>query len=123
VLRRPTGPFGWLEDRLLREGWLERLGPPGTAVLVLLALAADKHGVSFYSRDVMARRLAMSRAAVDQALARLRELGLVEHRPWRPGHQDGVWQLLPFTPVKAVERGGGLLPVRDILAQLGLVAH
>ena len=112
-----------MEDRLLREGWLERLGSSGAAVLLLLALAADKHGASFYSRDVMARRLAMSRAAVDQGLARLRELGLVEHRPWRPGHQDGVWQLLSLAPARPVERGGGLHSVRDVLAQLGLASH
>ena len=46
LVRRPAGRFGWLEDRLLREDWLSRLGPEGTSVLVLLALAADRHGAS-----------------------------------------------------------------------------
>ena len=120
LLRKPAGPFGWLEDRLLREGWLERLGPSGTAVLVLLALAADRHGASFFGRDRMAASLGMKRTAVDQALSRLQEMGLVAHRPWKPGHADGVWQLLPFAPALAVERGGGPQAIRDVLAQLGL---
>ena len=38
-IRRPEGRFGWLDDRLLQEGWLSRIGPEGAAVLVLLALA------------------------------------------------------------------------------------
>jgi len=36
------GSFGWLEDRFLSEGWLARLGPEGSSVLLLLALAADR---------------------------------------------------------------------------------
>jgi hypothetical protein len=97
-VRRPTRSFGWLDDRLLREGWLERLGPHGTAVLVLLALAADRHGASFWSREKMSRALSTPRGDVDWALGRLRELELVDHRPWTPQHPDGVWQLLPVPP-------------------------
>lgn len=80
---------------MLREDWLSRLGPPATATLVLLALAADRRGASFYRRETMARALSMPRADVDWSLDRLRELGLLDHRPWRPGDIDGVWQLLP----------------------------
>jgi hypothetical protein len=120
LLRRPTGRFGWLEDRLLHEGWLERLGPGGTAVLALLALAADRHGASFYSRTRMATSLAMSGRKVDDSLARLLRLGLVDHRPWKPAHPDGVWQLLPFEPPSEARRGGAPLSVGDLLHQLGL---
>ncbi len=93
--RRPCRSFGWLDDRLLMEGWLERLGPHGTSVLVLLALAADRHGASYWSREKMSRALSTPRADVDWALQRLLELKLADHRPWTPHHQDGVWQLLP----------------------------
>jgi len=117
-IRRPAGRFGWLEDRLLREGWLGRLGPVGTSVLVLLALAADRHGVSFYGREHMAEKLGMSRQEVDQALTQLLELHLVAHRPWRPGHPDGVWQLLPLPAPRP--RGGEAVPLRDVFKSLGL---
>lgn len=100
LVRRPPGGFGWLEDRLLRDRWLARLGPPAVAALVLLALAADRNGCSFYGRRRMAECLGISRAQLDAALRRLLDLNLVAHRPWRRGCDDGVWQLLPV-PDKA----------------------
>jgi hypothetical protein len=95
-VRCPTGPFGWLDARLLKEQWLKRLGADATAVLALLALAADRHGSSFYTRSRMALELDLSGNAVDTALERLLRIGLVDYRPWRLGSQDGVWQLLPL---------------------------
>lgn len=96
LIRRPTERFGWLEDRLLREGWLQRLGPEAVCILVLLALAADRNGCSFYGRKRMAEALGMPRPDVDAALARLLQMRLVAHRPWRTGDPDGIWQLLPL---------------------------
>ena len=120
LVRRPAGRFGWLDAHLLGDGWLARLGPEATAVLVLLALAADRHGASFYARERMSALLSVTRAAVDRALDRLLELGLVTHRPWRPGHADGVWQLLPVPPPAPRRREGEAVPVADLLARLGL---
>lgn len=94
-MREPTGSFGWLEDRLLHEGLLARLGAEGSAVMTLLCLAADRRGASFYGRARMAERLGMSRAQVDEGLRRLLALDLVAFRPWQTGANDGVWQLLP----------------------------
>jgi hypothetical protein len=118
-VRRPAGPFGWLDVRLLRDGWLGRLGPEPTAVLVILALAADRQGNSWYGRDRMALALGITREALDRALARLLDLGLVAHRPWCPGSPDGVWQLLPVAPLVA-KRGGGPESIGSILGQIGL---
>ena len=94
--RRPPASFGWLDARLLHQGWLELLGPEAVAVQSLLAIAADHHGASFYRRETMALRLSMQREALDWSLKRLQELGLLAHRPWQPGMIDGVWQLLPL---------------------------
>lgn len=122
-IRKPEGRFGWLDDRLLQEGWLSRVGPEGTAVLVLLALAADRQGASFYGRERMTSVLGMSRVDVDFALSRLQELGLVAHRPWRAGHADGVWQLLPLPRSERDPRSGGEpMSIRSVLESLGLSA-
>ncbi len=118
LIRRPAGRFGWLDDRLLREDWLSRLGPEGTSVLVLLALAADRHGASFYGRERMAQRLGMRRTEIDQALRHLLELRLVAHRPWRQGHADGIWQLLPLPAPPP--RGGEAVSLGDVLKSLNL---
>jgi len=120
LLRRPTEPFGWLQARLLHEGWFERIGPDATAVLVLLALAADERGASFYGRVRMAQRLGLGSARLDDALERLLRLGLVAHRPWRTGCRDGVWQLLPLAPRVKQPRDRRPMSIGAILAQLGL---
>jgi hypothetical protein len=125
LVRQPSGSFGWLEDRLLHEGWLADLGPEGTAVLLLLALAADRHGASFFGRERMVRRLGLTRTEVDRGLKRLEASGLVAHRPWRAGSPDGVWQLLPLPQRAPPEppRTGQPASVADILARLGLAAR
>lgn len=120
LARHVAGPFGWLDARLLQDDWLSRLGPEPTAVLVLLALAADRQGSSWYGRDRMARVLGLSREALDRALARLLELGLVAHRPWSSHTPDGVWQLLPLTPAAPSTRGGEAVSIGSVLGRLGL---
>lgn len=118
LVRRPGGPFGWLEARLLHDRVLARLGSDATAVLVLLALAADRRGASFYGRERMAGLLGLDRPAVNRALKRLLDLGLVAHRPWRPGHVDGVWQLLPVQQPSPLRTGPASL--RHLLEVAGL---
>ena len=118
LLRRPTGGFGWLDDRLLHDRWLGELGVDSLAVLVLLALAADRHGASFYGRARIAVSLAMDVDRVDRALHRLEHQALVAFRPWRPGLRDGVWQLLPV-PTPASQRDGRCVSAQDVLRRLG----
>lgn len=119
LLRRPERGFGWLDDRLLHDGWLRDVGPDAVAALVLLALAADRRGASFYGRDRMARVLAMDRARLDAALDRLLDAGLVVLRPWRPRSADGVWQLLPLPQRTSARRTGQLLSAAQLLRRLG----
>jgi hypothetical protein len=120
LVRRPAGPFGWLDARLLDDGWLSRMGAEAAAALLLLALVADRQGSSFYGRDRMALALGLPRDALDRALARLLTLGLVAHRPWRAGIPDGVWQLLPLPRTEVASRGGESVSIGVILARLGL---
>lgn len=123
LLRRPTGGFGWLDQALLLEGWLAQIGPNGIAVLVLLALAADRHGASFFSRHKMADSLGCSLAHVDEALQRLCHLSLVAFSPWRKNGRDGVWQLLPLPQSRQNRpRDGRSLGIAQILAALGFAS-
>jgi len=119
LVRAPQAAFGWLPASLLHEGWLSRLGPDASTVLLLLALAADRRGASYYSRARMAERLRLTRARLDTALTALLRLGLVAHRPWRTGHADGVWQLLSLPePSKPAAKAGHPARVADLLSQL-----
>lgn len=105
---------------MLHDGWLSRLGPDATAALAFLALAADERGASFYGRGRMAAILALDARALDRALARLVALGLVAHRPWRAGHPDGVWQVLPVPAATPREGSPGATAIGDVLGALGL---
>ena len=118
-IRRPTASFGWLDTDLLHSGTLAWLGSKTTSVLLLLALAADEQGASYYSRGKMGAMLGMDMESVIRALDRLIKNKLVAFRPWRPGIQDGVWQLLPLKQNKTV-RQGACLSVGQILNRLGL---
>jgi len=121
LLRQPGGDFGWLEDRLLRERWLADLGPEGVAVLVLLALAADRHGASYFSRPRMAAALAVDVRTIDAALQRLLDLQLVAFRPWRVGERDGVWQLLPVPKGEHAVATQGPTTAEEVFRELGLL--
>jgi hypothetical protein len=120
--RQPRGAFGWLDAALLHDGWFAETGPHAAGVLVLLALAADRRGASFFSRDRMARALGMSRHEVDAALQRLLDVGLVALRPWRSGGLDGVWQLLPIPQRQEHARSGRILSIAELLRDLGFQA-
>jgi DNA-binding transcriptional ArsR family regulator len=119
-VRRPQAPFGWLEAHLLHDRWLQRLQPDATAVILLLALAADRRGASYYSRGRMADRLGIDVERVDRALGRLLDAGVVDLRPWRPGSRDGVWQLLPVERSDSL-RSGKCMSVADLLRSLGVM--
>ena len=94
-VRRVTGTsFGWIATDLLRAGWLAVLGPEDVTAYVLLCLAADRDGVSFYRRGRMARELGLGEDELNTALQRLVRFDLVAHRPFRAGAPDGFWQVL-----------------------------
>lgn len=119
LVRRPREAFGWLEARFLHDRILADLGPEATAVLLLLALAADPKGASYYSRARIASFLNLPPEDVRRALDRLLEWHLVAFRPWSPGHKDGVWQLLPL-PKKLPTTRGKPTYAADILKAIRL---
>lgn len=118
LVRKPSAPFGWLEAHLLHQHWLQRLQPDAIAVLLLLALAADRHGASYFSRARMADRLGIDVGRVAAALARLLDLGLVAFKPWRRDAKDGVWQILPVEQSRET-RSNTILSVAELLRSLG----
>jgi len=121
LMRQPKEGFGWLEDRLLRDRWLADLGPEGVAVLVLLALAADRHGASYFSRPRMAAALDVDVRAIDAALHRMLDLRLVAFRPWQSGERDGVWQLLPVPKRKYPVSTQGPATAGEVFRELGIL--
>lgn len=46
-------PFGFIPQRFLKDGFLSSLHPDELVLYVLLILAANRHGVSFYGYDTI----------------------------------------------------------------------
>ncbi|MCO5172380.1 MAG: helix-turn-helix domain-containing protein [Planctomycetes bacterium] len=86
--------FGWLDARLLRDGWLRALPLEALSTYVFLCLAADRQGVSFYRRARLGQELGLDERQVVRALDELRALDLVAYAPFHPGAPDGFHQVL-----------------------------
>lgn len=95
-VRRIEGSFGWLDHRLLRDGHLEWMTLADLAVYVFLVLAADRTGVSFWRKDVMAQKLDIGWSDFEAAKRRLLERELIAFRSFSPGEVDGFYQVLPL---------------------------
>lgn len=102
-------PFGWMDARVLRDGWLRVLTPEAIAVYTLLCVAANRDGVSYYRRDRIGHELGLSDTNVRVALHRLIELDLVAYRPFHVHAVDG------FHQVVALPEGG---PPRGVCVAL-----
>jgi len=96
-VRRIEGGFGWLDRRMAREGLIERMTLADIALYVFLVLVADRDGVSFYRKEVIAKKLGIDWTEVGQARRRLVEMELVAFRPFSPGDPNGFYQVLPLS--------------------------
>jgi hypothetical protein len=90
--------FGWLDSRLVRDGWLDILAPMELAVYAFLCLVSDRQGVSWYRRGYIAAKLAIAEDELHFVLRRLSELDLVAYQPFYPGAAEGFHQVLSVPP-------------------------
>ena len=109
-LRRLPPQFSWIDQRLVREGHIERCDLRALGLYLVLVTVADAQGVSYYGEASLARLLSMSTASVLQARADLIRLDLIAYE--RP-----LYQVLSLDPPTAVPQHG-LRSVQDSLAQL-----
>jgi hypothetical protein len=58
-IRRIDGGFAFIPHRFLTDGFLSVLSPRQQQLYFFLVLAADRHGLSFYSYDAICRLLKM----------------------------------------------------------------
>jgi hypothetical protein len=82
----PRG-FGWIDHRLLQDGYLSHCSPQALVLYVLLVCASDAQGLSYYSCARIAQLLSLEPAALSQARRELIDLGLI-------AYQKPIYQLL-----------------------------
>jgi hypothetical protein len=109
-VRRIAGSFAWIDHRLLRAGHLAVMTHQEHSLYLFLALAADRHGVSFYRQEKIGDLLGLDDQAFTVTRDRLMELGLLAFEPYSVTSPNGFYQLLPVDK-----------PAPDFVAQQGLV--
>jgi hypothetical protein len=109
-VRRIAGSFAWIDHRLLRGGYLAVMTHAEQSLYLFLALAADRHGVSFYRQEKICALLGLDAQGFAVARDRLIELGLLAFEPYSVTSPNGFYQVL------AVAK-----PAPDFAAQMGYV--
>jgi len=84
-LRQVPSQFSWVDQRLVRERYIDQLSHEACALYLLLITVADAQGLSFYSEPSLCQRLSMTPEGLRQARGRLVHLGLVAYE--RPLYQ------------------------------------
>lgn len=111
-IRTVPEQFSWVDHRLVRDRYIERLTHKAQALYLFLVTVADSQGLSYYSDPSLCERLAMNEASLDSARSELRESGLIAYR--RP-----IYQVLPLGEAAAAKRGPGPpLAIGEILRKL-----
>jgi hypothetical protein len=93
-LRRIPRQFSWIDQRLVREHYIERCDAQALALYLLLLSVADAQGLSYYSDRTVCRLLSMTPAVLEHARAQLLGVGLI-------AHQAPLYQVLALEAVPA----------------------
>ena len=81
-LRTVPPQFSWVDQRLVRDRYIDQLSPQACALYLFLVTVADAQGLSYYADASLCQRLSMTGAELHQARQALITRGLVAyHRP------------------------------------------
>ncbi len=95
-VRRIERSFAWIDHRLLRHGYLETMSHHDQGLYLFLALAADRHGVSYYRKEKICDCLGMDWGEFEVARRRLVETRLIAFEPYSNSEPNGYYQVLPI---------------------------
>ena len=117
-LRRIPGQFSWIDQRLVRDRYLQQCDHGALALYLVLVTVADAEGLSYYSDATLERMLKMEHAQLLSARHQLCQAGLLVY-------QKPLYQVLSLElPLEAggvappAPRSGQTAPVADILRRI-----
>jgi hypothetical protein len=113
-LRRVPPQFSWIDQRLVREGYIGRGNVHALALYLMLVTVADSQGLSYYGDASIGRLLSMQPGQLERARTDLIRLGLIAYE--RPLYQ--VLSLEPPVPPRVT----GVHSVRAVLSRSPLLA-
>jgi hypothetical protein len=79
-LRQVPSQFSWVDQRVVRERYIDQLSHEACALYLFLVTVADAQGLSFYSERSLCQRLSMTPAVLRQARQALTECALVAYQ-------------------------------------------
>ena len=79
-LRRVPSQFSWVDQRLVREHWIDHLSHEACALYLFLVTVADAQGLSYYAEASLCHRLSMTSPEFHQARQALIQRGLVAYQ-------------------------------------------
>jgi hypothetical protein len=109
-VRQVPAQFSWIDQRLVREGYLARCDAHALALYLFVVTVADAQGLSYYGDATLCRSLSMDIARLRQARADLINAGLI-------AYEVPLYQVLSLTPIPPPRRPG-VRSVRDPLDQV-----
>ena len=114
-LRRVPAQFSWVDQRLVRQRFVDQCDHAALALYLVLVTVADAEGLSYYSDASLERMLHLSAAGLNDARAQLCRLGLI-------AHEKPLYQVLsldaPPLGALSTHRAGQVLSVKDVLHRL-----
>lgn len=90
-LRRVPAQFSWVDQRLVRERYIERCDAPALALYLFLITVSDAQGLSYYGDAALCRNLAMDASRLHEARSALIDAGLV-------AYEAPLYQVLSLDP-------------------------
>lgn len=113
-VRKLAKQFSWVDQRLVRERYIERCNAQALALYLFLLTVADAEGLSYYSDAAIERSLSTDAMTLRQARRDLVGAGLIAYE--KPIYQVLALDL-PTPRSNPKERTGQLRSLREWLAQ------
>jgi hypothetical protein len=120
-LRTIPSQFSWVDQRLVREHYIDRLSHEACALYLFLVTVADAQGMSYYAERSLCQRLSMSVTQLRQARQLLITQHLLAYR--RPlyqvlalGTEDGAPTAYPKADDNEVDLKAVFTRIWEVLA-------
>jgi hypothetical protein len=113
-LRQVPAQFSWVDQRLVRQRYVERCDPAALALYLVLVTVADAEGLSYYSDASLERMLRLDPAGLHAARTTLVSAGMVSY-------QKPLYQVLALEPVGSLPlpaRSSQTRSLKEVLAQV-----
>ena len=114
--RRVPKQFSWVDQRLVREHYIDQLSHEACALYLFLVTVADAQGLSYYADRTLSQRLSMSRAQLRQARQTLITHHLLAYR--RPLYPVLALETRPSTQVMALEPPDDSVDLQAVFEQI-----